>query len=559
MTLEGPLNKWTNHFHGWQYRYFVLDINNSLLSYYLVKENVQKGEIRGCIKLNEAFVGYDKDDDILFTITVGDKTFHLQASNLAEKEKWVSRIEKAIILSHFKPVSSSREETRITQEDILASAEKFDSIVTELDAYLQLLIEQNKNLEDRYQLLASSKTSETHTSEKYYFQIRDSSEKCSCFNRIFLFNSESEGSNSEHSSDSSVPEEVREKQELNKIIQSSKTLIETVKHSIVCLQIAKVNCDPRNGLHTDNDLQQVLSFFNNNTRGTKIIKKALNSEFSDTGESSANSCTSSTQEKQAQQASATLAKKILDIPFNTFTTSDDDESKSSPAFHVKKNSDLIISNFGTVSDDNESFYDAVSSGDECDYTADIKIEAVHSEISTEVLVTEDFRKMCVENPTNGDCSDDDDEEFEDEDLDINNQSSVITHLLTQVRIGMDLTKITLPTFILETRSLLEMYADFFAVTELFLKIPDIECPHERMIQVVRWYMSTFRAGRKSPVAKKPYNPVLGEIFQCWYNLPGSKATKSPDSGERSVEQLSQDGPVPWANDDQLTFIAEQVY
>ncbi len=167
--------------------------------------------------------------------------------------------------------------------------------------------------------------------------------------------------------------------------------------------------------------------------------------------------------------------------------------------------------------------------------------------------------MCVENPTIGDCSDDDDEEFEDEDLDINNQSSVITHLLTQVRIGMDLTKITLPTFILETRSLLEMYADFFAVTELFLKIPDIECPHERMIQVVRWYMSTFRAGRKSPVAKKPYNPVLGEIFQCWYNLPGSKATKSPDSGERSVEQLSQDGPVPWANDDQLTFIAEQVY
>jgi hypothetical protein len=37
-----------------------------------------------------------------------------------------------------------------------------------------------------------------------------------------------------------------------------------------------------------------------------------------------------------------------------------------------------------------------------------------------------------------------------------------------------------------------------------------------MVQVVKWYLSTFHAGRKSPVAKKPYNPILGEIFQCWY-------------------------------------------
>ena len=61
-------------------------------------------------------------------------------------------------------------------------------------------------------------------------------------------------------------------------------------------------------------------------------------------------------------------------------------------------------------------------------------------------------------------------------------------------------------------------------------------------------MSTFRAGRKSPVAKKPYNPILGEIFQCWFN------TSTP-SGER---KLISDGPVPWATSDQLTFIAEQV-
>ena len=47
--------------------------------------------------------------------------------------------------------------------------------------------------------------------------------------------------------------------------------------------------------------------------------------------------------------------------------------------------------------------------------------------------------------------------------------SVISHLLSQVRIGMDLTRITLPTFILERRSLLEMYADFFAHSDIFVR------------------------------------------------------------------------------------------
>lgn len=169
MTLEGPLNKWTNHFHGWQYRYFVLDMNKGLLSYYLLKEHVQKGDLRGCIKLNEAFVGYDKDDDILFTITVGDKTFHLQASNLADKEKWVNRIEKAIILSHSNPKAIEArllEDSRISQEEMIASADKFETIITELDAYLQLLIEQNKHLETKYERFSSSDENIVVNSEK---------------------------------------------------------------------------------------------------------------------------------------------------------------------------------------------------------------------------------------------------------------------------------------------------------------------------------------------------------------------------------------------------------
>lgn len=48
---------------------------------------------------------------------------------------------------------------------------------------------------------------------------------------------------------------------------------------------------------------------------------------------------------------------------------------------------------------------------------------------------------------------------------------------------MDLTKIVLPTFILERRSLLEMYADFFAHPDIFVEIAEKKTPEERMVQV----------------------------------------------------------------------------
>lgn len=111
------------------------------------------------------------------------------------------------------------------------------------------------------------------------------------------------------------------------------------------------------------------------------------------------------------------------------------------------------------------------------------------------------------------------EDESDNDLSMESHGSVVTHLLSQVKIGMDLTKVVLPTFILERRSLLEMYADYFAHPDLFIRIADLKEPRERMMQVVRWYLSAYHAGRKSTVAKKPYNPIIGEIFRCHWDIP----------------------------------------
>ena len=76
---------------------------------------------------------------------------------------------------------------------------------------------------------------------------------------------------------------------------------------------------------------------------------------------------------------------------------------------------------------------------------------------------------------------------------------------------MDLTRITLPTFILEKRSLLEMYAEFLSYPHLFTSIPDGETEEKRFIKCVQYFLSTFSAARKGTIAKKPYNPVLGTV------------------------------------------------
>jgi hypothetical protein len=46
--------------------------------------------------------------------------------------------------------------------------------------------------------------------------------------------------------------------------------------------------------------------------------------------------------------------------------------------------------------------------------------------------------------------------------------SVVLHLLAQLKLGMDLTWVVLPTFILEKRSLLEMFADCMGHPQLFV-------------------------------------------------------------------------------------------
>ncbi|OQR75165.1 oxysterol-binding protein-related protein 11-like [Tropilaelaps mercedesae] len=115
----------------------------------------------------------------------------------------------------------------------------------------------------------------------------------------------------------------------------------------------------------------------------------------------------------------------------------------------------------------------------------------------------------------------------------------ILTLLGQLKLGTDLTRVSLPVFVQEPRSLLELYADLFSYAPLFVAISEGKTDEDRMLACIRWLLSALFATRRGLVARKPFNPVLGESFRCSFRLP------------HSVEDNGNPPP-------RVTFVAEQV-
>ncbi|XP_051546711.1 oxysterol-binding protein-related protein 8-like isoform X4 [Myxocyprinus asiaticus] len=114
--------------------------------------------------------------------------------------------------------------------------------------------------------------------------------------------------------------------------------------------------------------------------------------------------------------------------------------------------------------------------------------------------------------------------------------SLIWTLLKQVRPGMDLSKVVLPTFILEPRSFLDKLSDYYYHADFLSEAAVEENAYNRLKKVVKWYISGFY--KKPKGLKKPYNPIIGETFRCvWlHNKTNSKTFYI-------AEQVSHHPPV----------------
>ncbi|XP_076338053.1 oxysterol-binding protein-related protein 9 isoform X1 [Tachypleus tridentatus] len=504
-VMEGQLCKWTNVMKGWQYRWLVLDDNAGLLSYYTSKEKMMRGARRGCVRLKGAVIGIDDEDDSTFTITVDGKIFHFQAENADDREKWVSALEETIV----RHTPSRGSYYKSWERSVLASTiQDFESKLTESDAYLQLMIEQVKNIEHK-------------------IETADETEKIL----------------------------------LSLVRDKANCVVESVKHSIILLQIAKNTSHPVNGVYqtfkpTEVSPQPSVSSREISSESDPIklpvVKVEEAAECKEDGGSKDVNSTTSQSSSSSMQVTTPLPQISVSCSQSVVSRPEVPELESlvaplSTANAVSQLNQLFPETSYSSSEDDD-FFDAAE-----DTVSSLQspnghrtfVDAMESLEVVPVRAVEPEPLVDTRNINNDALYEDNDEE----DLgSLENQGSVISHLLSQVKIGMDLTKVVLPTFILEKRSLLEMYADFFAHPDIFVSIPDFEDPKDRMVQVLRWYLSAFHAGRKSSVAKKPYNPILGEIFRCFWEVPGF----------RNTQEYVVDGPIPWATKQNLTFIAEQV-
>ncbi|KAM6938303.1 LOW QUALITY PROTEIN: oxysterol-binding protein-related protein 9 [Lycodopsis pacificus] len=499
--MEGPLSKWTNVMKGWQYRWFVLDYNAGLLSYYTSKDKMMRGSRRGCVRLRGAVIGIDDEDDSTFTITVDQKTFHFQARDADEREKWIHALEGTILRHTL--------QLREAETGLVPSVQDFDKKLSEADAYLQILIDQLKLFDDK---------------------IKDCKE-----------------------------DESRRKIDILK--ETTCSMVESIKHCIVLLQIAK---DQSNEQQHANGLISTI----NPVDG--IYQPPLDTPLVNTTMPTQTTLpTDASQVCKSDQRPSTLSVGPVVTVMGSLQTPTPNSTGSGPSgpssgmaspTHMPLPSHSVPDFSYSSSEDEfydaDEFYQSNTSPKHCIDPSGPQAASLLANEATAMKrpnTTESMNSSMSNGTTDADQFDSHDDRDDDgEGESVEEHKSVIMHLLSQVRLGMDLTKVVLPTFILERRSLLEMYADFFAHPDVFVSIAEQLEARERMVHVVKWYLSAFHAGRKGSVAKKPYNPILGEVFYCHWDLPSETEEPSPHT-----ETVSE-GPVPWSSSNSVCFVAEQV-
>ncbi|KAH0620956.1 hypothetical protein JD844_021879, partial [Phrynosoma platyrhinos] len=108
---------------------------------------------------------------------------------------------------------------------------------------------------------------------------------------------------------------------------------------------------------------------------------------------------------------------------------------------------------------------------------------IHGELSQENKGTTYLEQNYEEFGETGECSQT--ETVSDE------NKSLMWILLKQLRPGMDLSRVVLPTFILEPRSFLNKLSDYYYHADLLSQAALEEDPYCRIKQVLRWYLSGF--------------------------------------------------------------------
>jgi len=119
--------------------------------------------------------------------------------------------------------------------------------------------------------------------------------------------------------------------------------------------------------------------------------------------------------------------------------------------------------------------------------------------------------------------------------------------ISQLSIGDEITKVSLPAVLLAPYSATELAAfRTLGYVHLLLRANRETDPFRRFLCVLRWYLSYTQ---KEKFKRKPYNPILGETHACWIDTPNlddtsdAKRTQSTGITKFFAEQTSHHPPI----------------
>ncbi|XP_031796286.1 oxysterol-binding protein-related protein 10 isoform X2 [Sarcophilus harrisii] len=533
-ALEGVLSKYTNLLQGWQNRYFMLDFESGVLQYF-VNEQSKSQKPRGTLSLAGAIVSLsDEAPHMLVVYSANGEVYKLRAADAKEKQCWVTQLQncaKYHMEAHPKSPPSSRSRS------------------------LTLLPHGTSN--------SSSPSSQRHLIPAPSSVVTVTHHKSPATAR----RSKSQYSAQLH--------DVREM--MSQVEGQQKSLVRAIE--------ALPGSGPLTALDQDLLLLKATSAATLSCLGECL--SLLQQSIHQVGQYSHRTGPSENPGWQGPKSHSTERVKngAVGLPPSSHasvtwaalpapTASRDVPSKSEPKVEGEKEISTHSQHWGE-----QQLFPAYTPTSQHQITSspsviqqEPKIGSASSSQLSSPRGLEGTSEANYSNPliVQGSASQEDrtneeetdNEENGDENADNSeDHHSIVLHLISQLRFGMDLTKVALPTFILETRSLLEMFANFMAHPDLLLSIGSAATPEERAISFVEYYLTSFREGRKGSVAKKPYNPILGEIFHCSWDIPKDQVKPL------LREQNEAEAPAPSTEPDRehsprerykLRFVAEQV-
>lgn len=470
--VEGPLSKWTNVVKGWQCRWFVLDQTLGLFSYYTSKQKMKLGVRRGCIRLVQANLGLDDEEHNTFTITdlSNDKTFHFMTKDMDERNFWLKHLEYGIQMhnkNRGRKISNSS--GKISQKNLEAREDKTKN--PEIDSQTKIYPTQVncelglENGENPNKPIISSQGGQPSPScgpmtSKNPNQNMTKSDLLQQINQQNL-------------------EFLKNQEELKALTQ----IFKETSQQICSSEIEDLDIDEM--VASCEEAIQTLSLTNEKLlsqikeHGGMNLSNSMSSSFE-----SNSGATPALKTKKSSSASKSEPNNLItvngeyggDTPLYSFSSGDESKSESSTEdeffdAEAGQTPDQILTDYSSTHSLNYSKMNRKSSritiSSKEIYQS--KLEEIakvekwdSSESETEKLESRNSEAL-VNSQTKVDLNtipnpiQPSDQEFfmteidseDEDDLDMGNHKNMVSFLLSQVRIGMDLTRIALPTFILE--------------------------------------------------------------------------------------------------------------